>query len=155
LGINTFPYNYLLIPTFLENFFSNVVQVSAGENHTMVLSNGFAYSCGLNFNCQLGLNSMIDTEILTQIPINKKISNIFASRFHSLININPYICNGISQYDQNVCSGKGNCIDNKCVCNFKFFGNDCQYTTCDGIASSNITVCSSHGKFLINYRSMP
>jgi hypothetical protein len=122
-----------------------------GENHTIILSNGNAYSCGDNKYGQLGTTGISETEIFTQIIINEKISNIFASRFHSIINSNPYVCNGMNQYDLNVCSGKGNCIDDHCICDFQFFGDNCQYTSCNGIESSNNSVCSSKG-FIFNFK---
>jgi hypothetical protein len=56
-----------------------------------------------------------------------------------------YSCNGISQYDSNICGGNGYCIEDICQCNFGFFGHNCQLTSCYGVISTNNNSCSSNG----------
>jgi alpha-tubulin suppressor-like RCC1 family protein len=71
----------VLIPSF-----TNVVQVSAGESHSLFrLSDGSVYSTGLNTNGQLGLNNNIAQT--SPIKITILITNttqISTGPFHSL-----------------------------------------------------------------------
>jgi hypothetical protein len=149
LGINENK-EYITFPKKLNLNFQ-VSQISLGENHTLLISNtGKVYSCGNNINGQLGLkNSYINTLFPTPI-FDNYISNVFAGKFNSFITTNLYTCNGISQYENNICSGNGNCIDNLCICNFGYFGKNCEFKTCFGILSKENEIsnkgCSSNGK---------
>jgi hypothetical protein len=93
----------------------------------------------------LGLNNNYANTINPILIFDKISSNIFAGVFNSLITTNLYKCNGLTQFDSNICSGNGNCINNKCVCNFGYFGNNCELTTCYGILSTDLKNCSSFG----------
>ncbi|EFC44789.1 predicted protein [Naegleria gruberi] len=59
----------------------------------------------------------------------------------------PIYCYSIPHYLPTVCSSKGTCkqTDN-CTCTNNFQGNDCSFTQCFGIASTDKTVCSGYGQ---------
>jgi hypothetical protein len=61
------------------------------------------------------------------------------------MNIKNITCNGLNQNDISVCSGNGNCLNNKCECFFGYFGNNCELTTCYDIEINDETVCSGNG----------
>jgi alpha-tubulin suppressor-like RCC1 family protein len=123
--------------------------VSTGENHTLILTkSGIVYSFGSNSDAQLGINNIEINNFFLPTPIQflEPVSNIFASKFHSIITTNLISCNGINQFDSNVCNNNGNCINNKCECSFGYFGANCENTTCYNIISTNNTACSSNGE---------
>jgi hypothetical protein len=70
---------------------------------------------------------------------------LFSTRTYSIINLKNITCNGVNQIDNNVCSGNGNCLDNKCQCFFGYFGNNCEITSCNNIDSNKQNVCSGNG----------
>jgi hypothetical protein len=144
LGINKNS-EFITIPTKI-NFIAS--QISLGENHTLLISkSGLVYSCGVNSNGQLGLNNYVNS-LFPQLIFDKIISNVFTGVFNSFITTNLYSCNGLSQYDNNICSGNGNCIDNICKCNFGYFGLNCELTTCKEVISTEIpnSGCLLNGK---------
>lgn len=76
-----------------------------------------------------------------------------------IITIQVHVCYGKSQFDPNVCSKNGNCVDNnKCHCKTGFTGLQCETNTigmvihliathtCFGIQNQDPTVCNGRGK---------
>jgi hypothetical protein len=63
-----------------------------------------------------------------------------------LITTNLFVCNGYNQFDDNVCSGNGGCLYNKCLCYVNYNGDSCNMTTCYGFNQTGFKVCSGHGE---------
>jgi alpha-tubulin suppressor-like RCC1 family protein len=96
-------------------FLQPITQISLGQYHSLILSNGVVYSFGSNIQSQLGIVND-NSNILTPTPIQLnqyKISNVIGSSTYSLITQDTSItCNGISQYGNGVCNDKGACLSN-------------------------------------------
>ena len=72
------------IPTKISSL-HNIVAISAGFFHSLFLdSNGKVFSCGLNYDGQLGLNHTEETSILTLIDYLQNIVAISAGCGHSI-----------------------------------------------------------------------
>jgi alpha-tubulin suppressor-like RCC1 family protein len=91
LGLNNLV-QLVSFPTFVTSSIQ-ISQISAGENHGIILSNsGTAYSFGHNGFGQLGLNNLINSLIPTPIFSNV-ISNAFATKVYTLLTTNLFTCN--------------------------------------------------------------
>jgi hypothetical protein len=128
-----------------------------GEDYSIIiLKDGKIFSTGKNNvkyfifkkkNGQLGIGSNFYSINNFQQFINNNLLNneIFSTKTYSIINIRNMSCNGINKYDKSVCSGYGNCLNDKCECFFGYLGNNCEFTSCYDISSNDPNVCSRNG----------
>jgi hypothetical protein len=101
----------------------------------------------LNFqNGQLGVGDTNSRGIPTLIPSeNYGIMKIASGGYHTLFLRSESSCYGKSPSHASICSKNGICVNGKCVCEFGFSGNECEFTTCFGKNSSDPNVCSGRG----------
>ena len=87
LGDTTDRYTFTQVTTNINN---DVEQIACGGGHTFILKNdGSIWSCGLNGNHQLGLNSTTTTtyKSFTQVTtnINNDVNQIACGQYHTFI----------------------------------------------------------------------
>jgi hypothetical protein len=152
LGLNNYINQYF--PTLISTFDVNEIQM--GEEYSIIISkDGKFYSTGANKvkylyflkqNGQLGIGSSLYSFNNFQQIINVNLfSEIFSTRTYSLLSFKNISCSGTSQYDSRVCSGYGNCLNNKCECFFGHYGNNCEFTSCFDTISNSPNICSGKG----------
>jgi hypothetical protein len=119
------------------------------NNGDMVVfgQNGKGQLCILNLILGMGY-----TNYSWENPvINKNIKNItkINSIFSATIFFTDYLtsCFGINNFDNNVCSGNGECInDDICKCKYGYGGLDCNKFFCGEYLNNDINVCNKNGE---------
>lgn len=94
LGTGTIDDEFLftkVLDNISQNFKNeNITAISAGEKHSLIIRNGFIYSCGNNEYGQLGIGNVgqenLFTKVLDNIDFeNNNVAAISAGESHSLI----------------------------------------------------------------------
>jgi hypothetical protein len=128
-----------------------VIDIKSGYLFSMLLrSNGKVYLFGKNDDGSLGNGEFNNGDSATPISIvperNYGIFKIACAEGSGYILQSNSNCFGKNSSEENVCSGRGICVDqDKCLCDTQYTGNNCQYPICNGIDSSNPKVCSGRG----------
>ncbi|KAG2394167.1 hypothetical protein C9374_003931 [Naegleria lovaniensis] len=112
-----------------------IANTTINNNATLSQNNTINFTNNTNVNNSSDLNNLNSTNNSTNIDLstNSTISPTTNSNITTF-----YICD--------MCSNRGLCgLNDSCICNENYYGNNCQISKCFGIFSNETDVCSGNG----------